>query len=156
MSFNLWKMSAHFSQNTLCNIWHQPFFYLDNHRLIPNHIFFFLITAFPSLKKTSNSVYKFSLFLVMRAILWLLITSYIRSKFWTSVHRPLPICTNLPAFPFSSQRIFFPDLRQTCFSYSRWTFILELNVILFLIQLSVVFYYLKVPGIPMPPRCSFQ
>lgn len=156
MSFNLWKMSAHFSQNTLCNIWHQPFFYLDNHRLIPNHIFFFPHHSFPFVKKkTYTSVCKFSLFLVMRAILWLPITSYIRWKFWTLVHRPLPIC-NLPAFPFGSQRIFFPDLRQTCFSYSRWTFILELNVILFLIQLSVVFYYLKVPEIPMPPRCSFQ
>lgn len=124
---------ARFSQNTLCNIWHQPFFYLDHHRLIPNHIFF-SHHSFPFVKKKSNSMFKYSLFLVMKAILWFPVTSYIRSKFWTLVHRPLPVCTNLPAFPFSFQRIFFPDLRQTYFSYSRWTFILELNVILFLIQ----------------------
>lgn len=126
---------ACFSQNTLCNIWHQPFFYPDHHKLIPNHIFFFLITASLLLKKKeSNSVCKYSLFSVMKAILWFPITSCIRWKFWTLVHRALSECTNLPAFPFSSQRIFFPDLRQTYFSYSRWTFILELNVILFLIQ----------------------
>ena len=133
-SFNIWKMSLHVFHRILCVISGISLFSILTTTNLFQTTFFFSHHSFPFVKKKSNSVCKYSLFSVMKAILWFPITSCIRWKFWTLVHRALSECTNLPAFPFSSQRIFFPDLRQTYFSYSRWTFILELNVILFLIQ----------------------
>lgn len=101
--------------------------------------YYFLITAPPSFKK-SNSVYKYFLFLIMKAMLWSPIMSYVRTKFWTwFIDLYQYVLTYLLSFSFSSQGIFFPDLRQVCFSYFRWTFIPKLNVILFLIQQTVIY-----------------
>lgn len=131
----------------LHNVWHQPVSILTT-----TYLFQTLLLFSPQLRfLIPSSVYKSSLFLVMKAMKFP-ITSY--SKFWTLTHRCLPISTNLPAFPFFQLSAFLlPWLEANVFfPHTRWTFILKLNVILFPCSAD---YHLsfnrKAPEIPMTP-----